>query len=674
MSRSWKSRRKARRKLAARAEELRRSRGLPLLPIAPPAEAAEKAARALLLNVLAARVSKPKVGDSFYEHWLLERLHAPGSWTLNEINEGVGRALEGMHERVMKMAETPRTATLAELDAVEAHGLPVMPSAMVLGLGCRELRKAERGNSHPMSEQGDDVVFRDPSTWPDLKRRFLRTLEEFRTRAIRDTKTSQELADGYDGALAEAVWEVVRGTLSSHVGATQISHPHNYDERLAALEKNRAIHDNRLRLIEKAGSEQHVSLDALDAVVTRLVGYRDEHTRALVHAAKDRGRLLGIVLDLARTLDNIIGGKQGTLPTELEAFIKRHERKDSGAEGLKEPQAHAAGARYGNAGSTPAAATGTEPAPPPKVSLSGGSAPVGGAGEVDLRGPQPGEPDWPEAITVRRWGAVKGEPRWPFSLRGEREGREYRLVATDHAGAPYAVGHTTTDADGPVGEVSLLSSELLRESAREHPARLQALLRSAGEALGTGSIATLAKRWREQAADEQEQMGRLESLTKEQPRDKGTEHLVEGEFQSDKYPWVPRGFVLLNTKDKLAQGGLREVAARYERCAGAEQASFGRDLAKALANAGYRDTRAAPETLEQKGHRKRAALFDEIRGMLDGSLQPGETVVDAVRRMHAGYRDTRGAPEKADDHKRRFRESLSYALDEFASTLKKLAK
>jgi hypothetical protein len=60
-------------------------------------------------------------------------------------------------------------------------------------------------------------------------------------------------------------------------------------------------------------------------------------------------------------------------------------------------------------------------------------------------------------------------------------------------------------------------------------------------------------------------------------------HLVDGEFQSDKYPTCPRGKVPLSIKDPTAQDLLWEYAQRRK----AVDAEFSLDLETALRNAGY---------------------------------------------------------------------------------------
>jgi hypothetical protein len=60
-------------------------------------------------------------------------------------------------------------------------------------------------------------------------------------------------------------------------------------------------------------------------------------------------------------------------------------------------------------------------------------------------------------------------------------------------------------------------------------------------------------------------------------------HLIDGEFQSDKYPTTPRGKVPLSVKDKSAQDLLWEYAQRRR----AVDAEFADDLEAALKAVGY---------------------------------------------------------------------------------------
>ena len=60
-------------------------------------------------------------------------------------------------------------------------------------------------------------------------------------------------------------------------------------------------------------------------------------------------------------------------------------------------------------------------------------------------------------------------------------------------------------------------------------------------------------------------------------------HVIDGEFQSDKYPTTPRGKVPLSVKDKTAQDLLWEYAQRRR----AVDAEFSDDLETALRAAGF---------------------------------------------------------------------------------------
>lgn len=61
------------------------------------------------------------------------------------------------------------------------------------------------------------------------------------------------------------------------------------------------------------------------------------------------------------------------------------------------------------------------------------------------------------------------------------------------------------------------------------------------------------------------------------------EHLIGGEFQSDKYPETPRGFVPLKCTDPMAQDLLWEYARRRR----SVDAVFADDLEEALRLKGY---------------------------------------------------------------------------------------
>jgi len=60
-------------------------------------------------------------------------------------------------------------------------------------------------------------------------------------------------------------------------------------------------------------------------------------------------------------------------------------------------------------------------------------------------------------------------------------------------------------------------------------------------------------------------------------------HLIDGQFQSDKYPTTPRGFVPLKTTDRDAQPVLWAYAQAHR----ARDPEFSADLETALRNAGF---------------------------------------------------------------------------------------
>jgi len=79
-------------------------------------------------------------------------------------------------------------------------------------------------------------------------------------------------------------------------------------------------------------------------------------------------------------------------------------------------------------------------------------------------------------------------------------------------------------------------------------------------------------------------------------------HLIDGEFQSDKYPTTPRGKVPLSCKDKTAQDLLWIYAQRRRQV----DAEFADDLEEALRIAGY-ERGAGPDDLTREVERRREA-------------------------------------------------------------------
>jgi len=62
------------------------------------------------------------------------------------------------------------------------------------------------------------------------------------------------------------------------------------------------------------------------------------------------------------------------------------------------------------------------------------------------------------------------------------------------------------------------------------------------------------------------------------------EHLIRGEFQSDKYPWCKRGFVPLKLTDKSCHKSLWDYAQKRRKI----DPEFSDDLEEALKLVGYK--------------------------------------------------------------------------------------
>lgn len=106
-------------------------------------------------------------------------------------------------------------------------------------------------------------------------------------------------------------------------------------------------------------------------------------------------------------------------------------------------------------------------------------------------------------------------------------------------------------------------------------------------------------------------------------------HLINGEFQSDKYPTTPRGKVPLSVKDKDAQPLLYIYANRHEHI----DREFSDDLRTALKNAGY-----DPMPL----HRERTQLerLDELLAEIDRFA-----LADVAKEMAAVLGEAQNPPE-----------------------------
>lgn len=81
-------------------------------------------------------------------------------------------------------------------------------------------------------------------------------------------------------------------------------------------------------------------------------------------------------------------------------------------------------------------------------------------------------------------------------------------------------------------------------------------------------------------------------------------HLIDGEFQSDKYPTCPPGKVPLSVKDPDAQDLLWEYSQRHRK----RDPEFSDDLEQALRNVGYVPSDGSTEVaISQIGKQIRAA-------------------------------------------------------------------
>lgn len=99
-------------------------------------------------------------------------------------------------------------------------------------------------------------------------------------------------------------------------------------------------------------------------------------------------------------------------------------------------------------------------------------------------------------------------------------------------------------------------------------------------------------------------------------------HLIDGEFQSDKYPTTPRGKVPLSVKDKTAQDLLWEYAQRRR----VVDAEFSDDLEAALIREGFDQqnitrniTTSPPPSLKQE---RDAVVEEAIAAVPSNWLDP----------------------------------------------------
>lgn len=108
---------------------------------------------------------------------------------------------------------------------------------------------------------------------------------------------------------------------------------------------------------------------------------------------------------------------------------------------------------------------------------------------------------------------------------------------------------------------------------------------------------------------------------KERP-DAGHPHLIDGEFQSDKYPTCPRGKVPLSVKDKTAQDLLWVYAQRRR----AVDAEFAHDLEIALRAAGFEPREQRTSEAQSK---PRDAIECIVRAYKEEEQRTSEVLINA---------------------------------------------
>ncbi len=108
-------------------------------------------------------------------------------------------------------------------------------------------------------------------------------------------------------------------------------------------------------------------------------------------------------------------------------------------------------------------------------------------------------------------------------------------------------------------------------------------------------------------------------------------HLIDGEFQSDKYPTTPRGKVPLSVKDPTAQDLLWQYAQRRR----AVDAEFSADLETALLSAGFQSS-AAPSGSEALDLAALRMLAHDCRGHVEAWCNgAGVAVLDRLAQAEA---------------------------------------
>lgn len=116
------------------------------------------------------------------------------------------------------------------------------------------------------------------------------------------------------------------------------------------------------------------------------------------------------------------------------------------------------------------------------------------------------------------------------------------------------------------------------------------------------------------------------------------EHIVDGEFQSDKYPTCPRGKVPLSTRDPMAQDLLWMYAQRRR----AVDRAFADDLEQALLAKGYVRPATAGTTGQWALIMHDDADLSQVRALRNSaekgfSITPAERVMVRAQLVQLGF-------------------------------------
>ena len=121
-------------------------------------------------------------------------------------------------------------------------------------------------------------------------------------------------------------------------------------------------------------------------------------------------------------------------------------------------------------------------------------------------------------------------------------------------------------------------------------------------------------------------------------------HLIDGEFQSDKYPTVPRGLVPLSVNDRMAQDLLWEYAQRRR----SVDAEFSDDLESALLAVGYQPPSKTEAIAAQVGADAGKAVLDAADAMARGGRRLWDRVQKGVQdRLGPGGGNDKNGPTPA---------------------------